>query len=278
MKNFIIRTMDVEDVALAMEWARLEGWNPGLHDADLFHRTDPDGFFIGELDGEPIGCISAIKYSSGFGFIGLYIVKPDYRGKGYGFGIWQTGIGYLNGCNIGLDGVLTQQRDYVKSGFKLHYSNVRYEGMSEGWEPRYSENLECVPFDDLLKYDSRIFGLARPRFLERWIQQPGSYGCCSIEHGKLAGYGVMRKCFSGYKIGPLFADTPEVARDILDSLLSNIGGETYCLDVPEVNTAGVDMAEEYGLKPVFGAARMYTGDTYRIPVERVFGVTTLELG
>ncbi len=63
-----------DDVDFALELAAREGWNPGIHDADCFYYTDPQGFFIGELDGEPIGCITAVSYEDSFGFIGLYIV------------------------------------------------------------------------------------------------------------------------------------------------------------------------------------------------------------
>ncbi len=46
----------------AIQLAAKEGWNPGLHDAECFYRTDPDGFFIGLLDeNQPVGCISAVS-------------------------------------------------------------------------------------------------------------------------------------------------------------------------------------------------------------------------
>lgn len=278
MDNYSIRVMNRQDMDLMIDWARLEDWNPGVNDAGCFHTADPNGFFIGELDGEPVGCISAVKYSKDFGFIGFYIVRPEFRGKGYGIKLWHTGMDYLKGCDIGLDGVPAQQCNYQKSGFKLHYSNVRYMGVSEGWEPRYTESLDSVAFDDLLKYDTHIFGVQRSTFLKAWINQPDSFGCCSVEHGKITGYGVLRLCDDGYKVGPLFADTPDVAQDILDSLLSNIGGLTFYLDVPEENTGGMIIAEEYGMTPVFGTARMYTGTKHHVLVDNVFGVTSFELG
>ena len=33
----------------AVEWAAAEGWNPGLHDADVFWETDPEGY-LGAFD------------------------------------------------------------------------------------------------------------------------------------------------------------------------------------------------------------------------------------
>ena len=68
-KSLVVRRMTEADLALALEWAAAEGWNPGLHDAHCFYAADPQGFFVGERDGVPIGCVSAVRYGSGFGFL-----------------------------------------------------------------------------------------------------------------------------------------------------------------------------------------------------------------
>ena len=130
-EKFVIRTMRRDDVESALDWAAKEGWNPGIHDADCFYFTDPQGFFIGEIVGEPIGCIAAVAYNDSFGFIGLYIVKPEFRGKGYGTALWKSGMNHLGNRIIGLDGVIDQQENYKKSGFRLAYRNIRYEGIGK---------------------------------------------------------------------------------------------------------------------------------------------------
>jgi hypothetical protein len=61
--QFRIRPMQREELAFAIELAAAEGWNPGLHDAQCFYAADPGGFLIGELAGEPVGCISAVSYA-----------------------------------------------------------------------------------------------------------------------------------------------------------------------------------------------------------------------
>ena len=73
-----------DELAFAIDLAAREGRNPGLHDADCFFAADPDGFLIGELNAEPVGCISAISYAGRYGFVGLYIVRPEFRGQGFG--------------------------------------------------------------------------------------------------------------------------------------------------------------------------------------------------
>ena len=77
-----IRTMQRDEVRLAVDWAAAEGWNPGLYDAPCFHAADPQGFLLAEVSGEPVGCVSAVSYDGRFGFIGLYIVAPAWRANG----------------------------------------------------------------------------------------------------------------------------------------------------------------------------------------------------
>jgi ribosomal protein S18 acetylase RimI-like enzyme len=280
-KNYKIRTMNRKEVDIAIDWAAKEGWNPGLHDADCYYSADPNGFLMGLLEGEPVATISAIKYEWSFGFLGFYIVKPEYRGQGYGIKIWNAGLEYLDGRNIGLDGVVAQQDNYKKNGFELAYRNIRYEGISGGKLPDNPEivNLSTLPFETIDAYDRPFFPANRSQFIKCWINQPGSDALGFMQNGKLAGYGVIRTCRSGYKIGPLFANNPELAESLFLALKSLAKpSEPVFLDVPEVNQDAVKLAERYNMKVSFETARMYTGEMRDIQLNRHFGVTSFEIG
>ena len=123
-----IRPMTRAELDVVVEWAAVEGWNPGWHDADTFHAADPGGFLIGLLDGEPVSAISAVRYGDRFGFIGFYIVRPGFRGQGHGIAIWRAAMQQLAGRTIGLDGVVAEQQSYRRSGFALAWNNLRHEG------------------------------------------------------------------------------------------------------------------------------------------------------
>ena len=279
--NFKIKTMNIDEIRTAVQWAANEGWNPGLNDAESFYAEDPQGFLIGYLDEEPIGCISAVSYKGGFGFLGFYIVTPKYRGKGYGIRLWNEGIQKLQGHNIGLDGVFEQQENYKKSGFKLAYSNIRFECTQLPTEHNSSNllNINEADFTGLNKYDRLMFPAEREKFLKAWINMPDSQGFAHVYNGSIKGYGVIRKCLKGYKIGPLFADDYHTAHNIFAALCKYAeSGEPVYLDVPEVNLQGLKLAEKYNMVKVFGTARMYDRHQPNIDLERIFGVTTFELG
>lgn len=280
-RGYEILTMRREEIDLAVEWAAQEGWNPGLHDADCFYETDPQGFFVGVLDGKPIGSISAVSYGHSYGFIGFYIVKPEYRGKGFGIQLWHEAMKRLAGRNIGLDGVLAQQENYKKSGFELAHRNIRYQWRSEGKRRVAPEvvRLSEVPREELSAYDAKLFGLDRERFLECWISRPQTAAFGIVQSGRLTGYGVLRKCREGFKVGPLFADSPDIAEALFLALTSDLAeGSAVFLDVPEVNPQGIRLAEKYDMARVFETARMYTKEQPNVPLHQWFGVTTFELG
>jgi hypothetical protein len=279
--TYSIRTMTRPEVDIAVDWAAVEGWNPGLHDADCFHAADPNGFLIGLVGDEPVATISVVKYGDLFGFLGFYIVKPQYRGKGYGIQIWNAGLAYLGERIIGLDGVVAQQGNYRKSGFTLAYNNVRYQGTGGGdfpADPRIVQ-LSTIPFDEICAYDKPFFPDDRRQFLRCWIDRPQSTALGFLINDKLAGYGIVRICRSGYKIGPLFADNPEIADRLFLALKALVPANApIFLDTPAVNPAAIDLAKRYNMTVVFETARMYKGKSPDLPLDRILGVTTFELG
>lgn len=280
MNDIIIRTMRPEEISIAIEWAAAEGWNPGLSDAGCFAVVDPQGFMIAELDGEPVATISCVNYDEHFSFLGFYIVRPDLRGRGYGLQIWNAAIAHAGARVIGLDGVVAQQHNYRKSGFQRAYANIRYGGTVVVTKAPDADvfDLGEVPFPDLAADDVTVFPAPRAAFLRSWISAPGHAGCAVMRDGRPAGWGVIRPCLQGCKIGPLLADDRATAEAVLSGLLAKVAGEEVFLDVPGVNRDAAALAESLGLAPVFETARMYTGPIPPLRPERVFGVTSFELG
>lgn len=272
--------MTKSDLDLAISWAAKEGWNPGLYDRNAFYNTDPRGFFMGFLNGKPISCISAVSYGKDFGFIGFYIVHSKYRNKGYGIKIWNKAIKYLKTQNIGLDGVVAQQENYKKSGFKLAHRNIRYQGVGNKYEINDNNiiKINLIPFATLVKYDDQFFPVSRAKFLKYWIKEPESLTMGFLKNDKLLGYGMIRKCVSGYKIGPLFANNKIIAENLFKKLNNFAVNSPIFLDIPEVNKEAFRLVNEFKMKSMFETARMYTKKPPIINLNRIFGVTTFEVG
>lgn len=281
LSNFHIKTMSMDELVLVTGWAAKEGWNPGLHDTKSYYLADPTGFLIGYLGDEPIASISVVNYQNEFAFLGFYIVKPEFRGKGYGLKLWQAGMKHLSGINVGLDGVVAQQENYKKSGFKLAYRNIRFEGNSvkSSSTSQHVVPLRSVPFSTLEAYEAAFFPCKRSAFLKNWISEPAHTSFAFLEDGKLKGYLVIRPCCEGFKFAPLFADNQDIAQSLLEAGCHSLGnGTKIYLDVPEVNAQALRLAANNQMKACFETARMYTGSQPNIDISRVYGVTSFEIG
>src|SRR5919201_109684 len=178
MGELKIRSMRADEIALAIDWAAAEGWNPGLADAACFTTVDTDGFLIGELDGAPAATVSCVNYDERFAFLGFYIVRADLRGRGLGLRIWNAAIAHAGVRTMGLDGVVAQQDNYRKSGFRLAYANIRYAGRVGHLSAPVVAivPLKEVPFAALEADDARVFPAPRATFLRAWIGAPGHIG------------------------------------------------------------------------------------------------------
>ena len=275
----VIRTMTRADLDLALAWAEAEGWNPGLSDAAAFLAADPGGFLVADMDGVPAASLSIVQFGDRTAFLGLYICRPDMRGRGVGFALWQAGMTRLAPQTTGLDGVPAQQANYARSGFAMAHANVRFSGEITPSGPDLTTPLEAGHIEAALSLDREITGFDRAAFLWDWMTgDPSRIARVLIRDGNLAGLGVLRACLSGWKIGPLFASDRAAAEAMLDGLAYQAGGAPISLDVPDPNENAVAMARDRGLVPAFETARMWRGPAPAQDLSRTFGLTTFELG
>jgi hypothetical protein len=271
--------MKVEEVATIVDWARDEGWNPGMHDAEIFAAADPDGLFCAEMEGKIVGGISAVAYDDTYGFVGLFIVRPELRGHRVGLDLAARALERLGNRIIGIDGVLAKEGQYTKFyGFVPAGRNVRFEGRPEGRVTPGLVDARSLPFPDLSAYDRRHFPSLREGFLRDWIHQEGATALADTRGGVLRGYGVIRPCAVGAKVGPLFAESPAVAEELFLALCARVPEGLVYLDTPGDNPRAVELARKFALREVFATTRMYRGGVPEFNREGVFGVTTFELG
>lgn len=287
LTNCKIRPMTRAEFDIVITWAAAEGWNPGLPDPDVFWQTDPEGYFALEHNGEMIGSGSAVSYDGQFGFMGFFIVKPEYRGKGMGGQLWLTMRDTLKerlnpGTAIGIDGVFNMQQTYAKTGFVFSHRTLRMEGGAENnsdscdfaaIKPVADDEIEA-----LIEADTYWFGFKRQRLLRAWLKMEGSHSLVYKDASKILGYGTIRPCQKGFKIAPLFATNAAIADQLYRALTAKVSGQVVYLDVPEINEEAMALAAKHKLSECFGCARMYFGPAPALDYSQIYGSTTYELG
>ena len=238
----------------------------------------PRAFLLGIVSGEPVGTISAVEYASRrdgdkpYGFIGFFIVRADQRRKGFGKLLFDAGLERLAN-----DAVHAQVQRYAKLGFVAAHLNAQFQTAAAPCERTDPSVVPDVPLETLVGYDAKVHPGSRGDFI-RWFSHPKHRKRALIDsNGGIRGYGVIRRSESGWRIGPLLADSADDARGLLAALCNAVpAGELVILDVPKANSAAVALAVSAGMTRVFETVRMYHGPP--TPVERVFGLTTLEIG
>jgi len=283
-EDITIRSLGLEGVQTLMEWARLEGWNPGFNDSEIFFNADPEGFIGCFHQEEMIGGGSIVSYEGHFGFMGLFIMKPSFRSSGIGTRLWLERRNRLINrllphAAIGMDGVLAMQPFYQKGGFEIAFRDERHELKGNTYLPHESiTTITALDHDSVLNYDTLCFGVPRLSFMIPWLHQKNAFAFKFVDENQLKGFAVIRRCHTGYKIGPLFADNIIVAEALLKACLNTAPEASVFIDIPMCNQNAVSLLQQFESKYVFECARMYKGHAPFQPMEKIFGITSFELG
>jgi GNAT superfamily N-acetyltransferase len=272
-------------------WAAKEGWNPGKYDLAPYFMVDPQGFYILSFDGKSIASISAIRYPQDLAFVGFYIVRPEYRGQGYGVKLWSHVMsGHLkdNSC-LALYAVLSQVDTYVKIGFKSLHKNIRWVGDSSVILTKFKvlqkEGLKLITADvvkEIARFEAAQFSLHRPDFFKKLCANSDTYGLAVIKEGALQGFGFIRPCCktNSYRLGPLYAVDFNMAIDLVRGLVEKIGvNKTFIIDMPEINLQNEALAQYLQFKrdPAIDTILMYKGCPFTIS-QNVYAVASLDIG
>lgn len=291
--NLSIRCMEKKDLEMVMNWCKEEEWNVGKYDAAAYYTLDPKGHFLFLLDEQPVGAISIVRYSSQLLAIGPFIVKKEYRNKGYGAQIWQHAIELLeNNSNASacLYSVPTQISRYASSGFKKDFHIQRWqksfvkktsnvEKTTEGLK-----QINSISIESIIEYDQSIFPASRKKLLAKFIQNEHIVGFASTDdNGKITGFGLIRPCIQGYRIGPLYADHIENAQKLFQILLDKANSCPVFIDAPSYNPYIANFTSFFNLDrvPEADTVAMFRGEvpaSLRANSHKNYTICSLEVG
>jgi GNAT superfamily N-acetyltransferase len=280
MKGLHFDTANLKDVETALIWAGQEGWNPGLQDAQAFLAADPNGLFVARVAGEIIAVISVVNHCDTMAFLGLYLCKPEFRGKGVGFALWRHALRHAGKRCVGLDGVAEQEPNYAKSGFVRTGATTRLQGKAPRGATDGIRTFEAArDFAAIATLDQRANGYDRARFLAEWVSEGAATRKTVVytQNGEISGFATIRLCQDGAKVGPVTAPDTATALTLLSAAAASLDVADVALDLPNPAIEFRKALEDRGFVETFRTARMYCGAVPQ-PSPSSMAIATMELG
>ena len=285
-KDFHIDHMTFDEFQDVIKWAKHEGWNPGINDAEVLYNAAPEGYLAGKIGDELVSSVTAIIYKRRYAFMGMYIVHPKYRGMGYGYATWQEAMRRLEAQSVevvAMEATLPQVERFERSGFHVAYLHDRFIYHVDGRELQTTKTWDVTEesIDDVCAYDDQFDVEVREGFVKKWLHIPGVEAVYWADriHGEIKGYGVIREAAEGYRVGPLYAHDIKIASEIFDALGSKARyGATLTIDVPESNDAGIRLLRDRCGERHGQLARMYKGDTPPERLNEMYGLFSVKVG
>ena len=275
------------EVRTLQDWVITEWWDEGDWDADVLYDIDPDGFWaLLDDEGRIVGGLSTIAPTAEAGSVSHLYLAPEARGQG----IWRRSLAdlfTLLGHRLESDMTVTNfvmpdaQAAVEPWGFVPLHDEIRMV-RAAGDAPLTAEALGVVdardlPLDDVIAFDAAHAGRTRDALWRRWIDLPGAFSGAVVADGRLRGIGTIRPSARGHRIGPLFADDPEVAERLLRHLVPGARGTRIAMDVPAANPAAPPLAEALGFIEEFRTIRMVRGRIPAVPWQECYATVMLHL-
>jgi len=235
---------------------------------------------VAELGNAVVGGISAVHYDDDYVFIGNHFVLPPYRGSGIGTAIWEYALALAGDKTIGASGLSDGREFYEDYGFESTSNIIQYGGVMFA-EARLSDDIYSAQDIDiryLVRYDASRFGTHREKFIRAWLDTVVMDGVCLLKEGSIQGWGCLRRCRRGWRLGPVFAEKYEYAEEIVRHLAMKTYTEWVFIDLPQNNVQAIRLAFAMGMTPLGARIRVVRGDRVSEPLDQIFGFTTLDIG
>ena len=195
-------------------------------------------------DGRLIGCGLAWQWGDEQGSIGMVIVDNAWQRRGIGKRLFKGLLQALEGRDVMLQATAQGRPLYESLGFTAIGHARQFHGH---WQPpveagptsslatdELTRLLQPQDLPALLAYDQRERGLTRPALLQALLAQMDADERCAVSmdaHGRLCGYGILRRFGRGWVVGPLLADGADRAVALVRLLTQERTGDFVRIDL-----------------------------------------------
>lgn len=269
-----IRAMTAADLPLGLRLKDQAGWNQTESDWRRVLDLQPDGCFVAQLDGRPVGTTATSIFES-IGWVSMVLVEDSVRRCGIGTRLMEYALAYLDARGIRtirLDATPLGRPLYEKLGFVLEYDLARWEGTAACGErpagvcPAAAEHLDAI-----CALDRQATGTNRRQLLERLFQErPDAMHVFMVDR-QVAGYRSLRFGSRAVQIGPVAALNAIAGRALADAAMFDCAARPVFIDIPQQNAAATEWAASKGLRVQRLLTRMRRGPPVHDRPEQLWG-------
>lgn len=252
------------DIPAAHALSMAEGWNQTPADWARLIRLEPAGCFAAR-DGDMLtGTVTITAYGGTLAWIGMMIVRPEFRGRGIGAGLMRQAIEYVHGLGIScikLDATPMGQPLYQSLGFVVESELERWKGTaSAGGRQEEPELTRAGSLEPVFALDRAAYGTDRSRLLAVLAADAPGGPLTSRRYGKDPdGFALLRAGREASYVGPIIATSAGTAVRLLDGMLARCAGSEVCLDRNLNGLLEADTLAARGLAMRRGLTRMRLG-------------------
>lgn len=277
------RKMVPADIQACMELSKAAGWNQLEIDWQAFMRLGPEDNVVAVSGDDVIGSVATIRYGEDLSWIGMLLVRPDFRGKGVGKDLLLEAVQKLaHEKNVKLDATSAGRQIYLQCGFEDEYPISRMEARAVSID---KPGQNCFPAEEkdlagMFDMDTTVFGAGRQMLLKQVWFNGLTFSFVYKSEGKILGYSLGRRGYRFFHIGPIIADSIEVAKSLLQTVLHYTPPETpVILDVNHADKEWLSWLHQLGFTEQRSFMRMFRGNNTNpgIP-EKQFALLGPEFG
>jgi ribosomal protein S18 acetylase RimI-like enzyme len=266
MKPLFIRPLEQTDLEFAYKLNMGERWNDRKEDLLRMYNYQPGGCFIAEVEKKPVGHVFSVTYGK-LGWLGLLIVKAEYRRKGIATQLMNKAIDYLSQLGvqtIKLEAAAQVSELYRKLGFADEYGSLRLSKAIKKSTPRMKDSptpIKKENINEIATLDKKYFGADRTRVIAGLFTENPQLCFACYDKATVDGYIMCRKAKNGYTVGP-FVCNPEnlqIAEGLLQACMNRLENTTLYIGVPETNRNAVDLLTGHGFVQYSRSIRMRLG-------------------
>jgi ribosomal protein S18 acetylase RimI-like enzyme len=249
VRQLLDTDLDYAEHILQSAFMRTAGWK---NDLLLYLKIQPNGYFLAELDGIPVGMVGTTIYPS-YAYVGLMAVLPTCQRQGIGLALMEHLLAWLDRQNLPLvllDASPSGQPLYERLGF-VAYRNVEILHRSGGQPicacPPSVKLISAFDLGLIRPSDTYAFGTDRSLVLRLLLETyPGRGILLGGETGKIQGYLFAQE----RRIGPWVMQDGRDAEVLLQAALSLPFRDAISVAVPEENTPAITLLQHYGFKSI----------------------------